>query len=137
MTNQSVPPQTPVPQAPSPDLLRSIINEVRLAWRLLLDPRIPLWLKVVPPASLLYLIVPVDFIPDFPFIGLGQLDDIAVLVLGFRTFIGLCPPAIVEEHRLAITGSGAQPPATTGSGNVIDGSFQEVNPPQQGPQPKP
>jgi len=134
MSNQSVPTQTPTPQPPSPGLIRDIINEVRLAWRLLLDPRIPLWLKVVPPASLLYLIVPIDLIAD-PLLGLGQLDDIAVLILGFRTFIGLCPPAIVEEHRKAITGIGAQPPATTGSGNVIDGSFQEVKPPD--PQAKP
>lgn len=134
MTNQSAPPQTPVQQAPSPDLLRSIVNEVRLAWRLLLDPRIPVWLKLIPPASLAYLIVPIDLLPD-PALLLGQLDDIAVLVLGFRTFIGLCPPAIVEEHRLAITGAGAPPPATTGSGNVIDGSFQEVKPPD--PQAKP
>jgi len=77
--------------------LSDVIRQARLAWRLLLDPRVPLWLKMIVPASLVYLISPIDFIPDvIP--GLGQLDDLAVIVIGVKLFIELCPPEIVREH---------------------------------------
>ena len=34
--------------------------------------------------------------------GLGQLDDIAVLLLGIKFFIELAPPDVVREHLLAL-----------------------------------
>jgi uncharacterized membrane protein YkvA (DUF1232 family) len=56
-----------------------------------------LWTKAIVPVSLIYLISPVDLIPDVA-LGLGQLDDLAVLVIGIKLFIELCPPALVREH---------------------------------------
>ncbi len=82
-------------------ILASIVRQARLAWRLLLDARVPLWTKMILPASLIYVVSPVDFIPDvIP--GLGQLDDLAIVVLGVKLFIDLCPPAIVSEHLQAM-----------------------------------
>jgi len=66
-------------------------------WRLLRDPGVPSWLKTVPPATLLYLLFPIDFLPD-PILGLGQLDDIAVILLGVKLFIELSPQEIVRHH---------------------------------------
>lgn len=77
--------------------LADLIRQVRLAWRLLFDSRVPLWIKAIVPVSLIYLISPVDLIPDVA-LGLGQLDDLAVLVIGIKLFIELCPPALVREH---------------------------------------
>jgi uncharacterized membrane protein YkvA (DUF1232 family) len=84
-------------------ILADIIRQARLAWRLMFDPRVSLWLKTIVPASLVYLVSPIDFMPDvIP--GLGQLDDLALLVLGVKLFIELCPPEIVREHLQELLG---------------------------------
>ena len=78
-------------------VLAEIIKNAKLAWRLMVDPRVSPWLKAIPPATLLYLLFPIDFLPD-PVLGLGQLDDIAVILLGVKLFIELCPQEIVRQH---------------------------------------
>jgi uncharacterized membrane protein YkvA (DUF1232 family) len=78
-------------------ILASIIRNARLVWRLLRDPGVSPWLKMIPPATLLYLLIPIDFIPD-PVLGLGQFDDIAIILLGVKLFIELCPQDIVRHH---------------------------------------
>ena len=56
---------------------------------------------MVPLGILAYLILPTDFLPDvLP--GFGQIDDFAVILLGLRLFIRLCPPEVVQEHVKAI-----------------------------------
>ncbi|MCD4671286.1 MAG: hypothetical protein K8R77_01370 [Anaerolineaceae bacterium] len=62
----------------------------RLILRLILDPRVSLFLKALPFGSLLYLVLP-DL---FPFI----VDDALVLGLGVYLFIALCPQEVVQEH---------------------------------------
>lgn len=84
------------PQAKA-GLLAELIRSARLTWRLMMDHRVPAWLKAIVPASLLYLLSPIDLIPDV-FLGLGQLDDLAILIMGVKLFQNLCPPAIVQEH---------------------------------------
>lgn len=78
--------------------LKEMVRQLRLTWRLLWDGRVPLWTKVIPPAVLAYVISPIDILPDFPPMGLNQLDDLAVLLLGVRLFIELAPPGVVREH---------------------------------------
>jgi uncharacterized membrane protein YkvA (DUF1232 family) len=75
----------------------SLIRQFRLAWRLLWDPRVSLWVKLSPILTALYIISPLDFIPD-AILGLGQLDDLGVLFLGLRLFVELAPEAIVMQH---------------------------------------
>jgi uncharacterized membrane protein YkvA (DUF1232 family) len=81
--------------------LQDAMRQVRLAWRLFWDQRVPAWTKVIPPAALAYVLFPVDIIPDVA-LGLGQLDDIAVLLLGVKLFIELAPPELVREHLQAL-----------------------------------
>jgi len=81
--------------------IQDAARQVRLAWRLLWDKRVPSWTKLIPPAALAYVIFPADIIPDFA-LGLGQLDDIAVLLLGTKLFIELAPPDVVREHLRAL-----------------------------------
>ncbi len=72
-------------------------NFVRLFWRLNRDPRVPFWLKGLMPLAILYLLLPLDFIPDtIPFFG--QVDDLSLLLLAFYYFIQLSPKAVVTEH---------------------------------------
>ena len=77
--------------------LAELVKNARLTLRLLRDPLVPLYLKVIPLTSLLYLFLPFDFIFD-PILGLGQLDDIAVILLGVKLFIEMCPQDIVQRH---------------------------------------
>ncbi len=109
-------------------ILADIVRQARLAWRLMLDPRVPLWVKTIVPASLVYLVFPIDFVPDvIP--GLGQLDDLAVIVVGVKLFIELCPPQIVREHLQELLGEPnwrVEPnaPASTASPDVVDAPYE-------------
>ncbi len=79
------------------------VRELKLLRRLLLDERVPLWQKAIPVAAALYLVSPLDLIPDFLPL-LGQLDDLAVLWGSLRLFRSLVPPALIEEHLAYIDG---------------------------------
>jgi uncharacterized membrane protein YkvA (DUF1232 family) len=82
-------------------VLKDLLRTGRLALRLLRDERVPLYAKAVPAVALLYVVLPLDIIPDFiPVIG--QLDDLAALAAGLSLFIRLCPAEVVEEHELAL-----------------------------------
>lgn len=102
-----------------PSLLRTLVTHGRLAWRLLRDPAVPLLVKFLPAAALLYLVSPIDGVPDFLPV-LGQLDDLGVLLLALESFLKLCPDHIVDFHRSAVTAGRATRP----SGEVIDVEFR-------------
>ena len=78
-------------------VLKNLWKSGRLALRLIRDHRVPIYAKVVPGMALLYVISPLDFVPDWVPV-LGEMDDIAILVAGLAFFIRLCPPELVEEH---------------------------------------
>jgi len=101
-------------------ILALIIKNARLVWRLLRDQVSP-WLKMILPGTLLYLLLPIDFLPDLA-PGLGQLDDIAVILLGVKLFIELCPQDIVRRHLREMS-------SVPGSYRVVDEeSSQEPSP---------
>ncbi len=50
----------------------------------------------MPLATLVYLFLPVDLLPD-PVLGLGQVDDLVLILLGLKMFVSLCPPDVVAE----------------------------------------
>lgn len=102
--------------------VRSLIRQARLAWRLLRDPRVSPVTKLIPPATLVYLLFPIDVVPDLA-LGLGQLDDAAVILLGVKIFIELCPPDVVQEH---LRDLGAQVQQGE-SEEVIEGEYQVVD----------
>lgn len=119
----------------SPDPIRSanwlaeILRQARLIWRLWQDARVPLWVKLIPPATLIYLFFPVDLLPD-PLLGLGQLDDLAVILLGLRLFVALAPEEVVRQHLAELVGrwrveSSPQPPSE--SGEVIEGQYRIID----------
>jgi uncharacterized membrane protein YkvA (DUF1232 family) len=84
-------------------LLLHLPNFLKLFLFLFQDARVSLLAKLVPMAILAYLILPVDLLPDF-LPALGQLDDLVVLLLGFKLFLRLCPPDVVQQHVKAIAG---------------------------------
>lgn len=73
-------------------LVQDVLTRGRLIYRLMRDKRVNNYLKLLPIASLVYLISPVDFLPFLPF------DDLAVMGMGLYMFVELCPQFVVEEH---------------------------------------
>jgi len=69
----------------------------RLALRLARDSRVPMTAKLVLGGTLLYLVSPIDVVPDWLPIA-GQADDIAILLAGLNMFIKACPRRLVDEH---------------------------------------
>jgi len=75
----------------------SLRRKLRLALALVREPRIPLLVRVIPPALVVYLAMPLDVIPDFiPVVG--HLDDVLVLVIGIAVLLRFTPRAVLEEH---------------------------------------
>jgi uncharacterized membrane protein YkvA (DUF1232 family) len=93
---------------PQGGMIRDFMLRVRLIWRLIRDRRVSPWLKIIPVAGLIYLISPIDLIPDIAFPIIGELDDAAVLWLTNYLFIELCPPNIVQEHVNALNAKGTK-----------------------------
>lgn len=83
-----------------PWILKALLFDVRVAARLFREPSVPGAVKAVVPLALLYLVSPIDVLPDFlPM--LGQLDDLAIALAALKLFLRLCPPAAVAFHRAA------------------------------------
>jgi uncharacterized membrane protein YkvA (DUF1232 family) len=78
-------------------LLAHLPSFLKLFSRLVKDPRVNLAPKLVLLGVLAYVALPIDLVPDFvP--GLGQADDVVVLLAGLKLFLRLCPPEVVQEH---------------------------------------
>ena len=118
------------PYIPEGSFFREVIQQVKLAYYLLLDPRVHPLTKIIPLVAAGYLLLPTDVIPDVIPI-LGQVDDVVVLMLGLRLFFEFAPPTVVQEHLQKLVQrvkgnwsvvenppAGVDPPAE--SGDVID-----------------
>lgn len=80
--------------------MRTFVQRLKLIGRLMADSRVNIFLKILPLASLGYLILPTDLIPVVPFIS--ALDDVAILWIGSTLFVELCPDDVVKEHMQAL-----------------------------------
>lgn len=105
-----------------PGLLKALIFDVRLSWRLLREPRVPLLAKAILPVAALYFVSPIDLLPDILFPVVGELDDLVVGYAALKMFLNMCPPAAEAFHRAALE---ARRPFTPMSPSdvVIDAEF--------------
>lgn len=85
---------------------------IRLAWKLFTDRRVDVVAKLVPFLGLIYVLFPLDLVPDL-IPGLGQLDDLAIILMAVRFFIKVCPPELVASYRAQLEG-----------GEVIDAQWR-------------
>jgi len=76
-------------------------RKLRLARAMARDRRIPLAIRAIPPALVLYLAMPLDIVPDFIPV-LGQLDDVIIVVLGVGLLLRFTPRQVLEEHLTAM-----------------------------------
>ena len=86
------------------------------------EPRVPRLLKALPILTLLYVISPLDFVPDFIPV-LGQLDDLGIFLVSLEVFLGLCPSGAVMFHRAAISGGRHYAPMAP-TDDVIDAEWR-------------
>jgi uncharacterized membrane protein YkvA (DUF1232 family) len=119
------------PYIPEGNFIREAVQQLKLVYNLMLDERVPLLTKVIPIASLAYLFMPIDLVPDFA-LGLGQLDDLAIVMMGMRFFLEFAPAEVVHEHLKRLTQhipwnvKEAPPPSSTASAgeDVVDADYQ-------------
>jgi uncharacterized membrane protein YkvA (DUF1232 family) len=78
-------------------LLVHLPSFLKLFFRLVFDPRVTFVPKLVVLGVLAYVVLPTDLVPDF-IPGLGQADDIIVVLAGLKLFLRLCPSEVVQEH---------------------------------------
>lgn len=72
-------------------------NMLKLLGNLLKDSRVPLAEKALFAAAIVYVVVPLDFIPDvFPFIG--QVDDVYLVALTLLRLINRTDERVVREN---------------------------------------
>ena len=79
------------------NLLMFLPNMVRLLGKLLTDKRVPATEKALFAAAIIYVIVPLDFIPDiFPFIG--QVDDLYLVALTLLRLLNRTDERVIREN---------------------------------------
>jgi len=74
------------------------MDQLVLFFKLFRDPAVPWWLKLIPIFALLYLLSPYDLIPDFLIPGIGEIDDIVVLIFALSLFNRLAPANRIKAH---------------------------------------
>jgi uncharacterized membrane protein YkvA (DUF1232 family) len=84
---------------PQGGMMQNFVRQLKLIGRLMADKRVSAFVKVLPLASLAYLISPVDLAPGVVFPVIGALDDAAILWIGSTLFVQLCPDNVVKEHQ--------------------------------------
>ena len=88
---------TEIVAAPQSGMIHNVVVRAKLILRLMADPRVSPFVKLLPLGALVYLVSPLDFV-------IGGFDDAAILGVGYYFFLEMCPPDVVEEHRRAIEG---------------------------------
>lgn len=79
------------------ELAMLLPNFMRLAKGLLTDRRVPARRKLLLAALAAYLVSPIDVIPDF-IPGLGQMDDVLVVVLVLHGLLSSVDEEVLLEH---------------------------------------
>ena len=79
------------------NMLMFLPNMVKLLGKLLADSRVPIVDKALFAGAIVYVIMPLDFIPDLlPFIG--QVDDTYLVALTLLRLINRSDETIIREH---------------------------------------
>ena len=87
-------------------------TELLMLWRAFVAPGTPLWLKALMLVVPLYLVFPLDIIPDFIPLA-GWLDDFVVIPLLVSWIVSLLPQRMPVRARRS-------------DSNVIDGDYRRL-----------
>lgn len=116
-----------------PDLLARLWNNLALSARLMFDQRVSGRAKLIPLLALLYMISPIDILPEIAFGPLGALDDMGVLLLALQLFINSAPKDVLRAYRGEAPADEEEAPQTSWrsrfrrsaskEGQVIEGEY--------------
>jgi hypothetical protein len=111
----------------SSGFFQDLTNRFRLISRLLMDGRVNPLIKILPVATLIYVVSPIDLL------SVNPIDDAFVIWIGTTLFVELCPPGVVQEHlqlldRWPVSGQKQDSSSATQPGDVVDGEFFETDP---------
>lgn len=95
----------------------NMLQRAQLLWSLMRDDRVSPWLKRVGPVAIVvYVLSPIDVIPDV-LLGPGQVDDLGIIAVGLvlmlRLITRFAPDAVVMEHVSRIGNVERQAESTT------------------------
>ena len=77
--------------------IRDIPHYIRLLWGLARDPRVAIVDKLLVVGAAVYIVSPIDIIPDFiPF--LGQVDDLYILMLALQRMVSRAGRPVLRDH---------------------------------------
>ncbi len=96
-----------------PGFFSTLANYAKLVLSLMADGRVSPLLKLLPVASILYVVLPLDLMPMIP------VDDIAVVAFLNYLFIEMCPTEVVDQYRGGAKAAGEDQP--------LEGQWRDVN----------
>ncbi len=108
----------------APRFLPHILRFARLVWRLSFDRRVPLLLRMLLPAAILYAVSPFDLVPDRVPI-LGRFDDLIFLTFALLLLVKLSPKEVVDEHNGVAPSSNR--PEEKDPNKVVDGTGRVID----------
>ena len=112
----------------APRLIPRLARNVYLVWKLTLDSRVPLLLKLLVPMALIYFVVPVGLIPDLLPFGVGLIEDVLLLLLAVWMLLHFAPQDVVAEYAPWRTRTRAgQNPVEKDPSRVVEGSYQLID----------
>lgn len=116
-----------------PDLLARLWNSIALSGRLMLDRRVSARAKLIPLLALLYMISPIDLLPEIALGPLGAVDDMGVLLVALQLFINSAPKDVLRYYRGEASPAEEEPQTTwrgrlrrrppQNDGQVIEGEY--------------
>lgn len=79
------------------DTMRELPNFLRLLYGLITDRRVDRVDKLMVAGAIAYILLPIDFMPDFiPF--LGEVDDIFLLMMSLKRLLANAGRKVLEDH---------------------------------------
>lgn len=79
------------------DTVRQLPTYLRLLWGLMWDQRVPRFEKLLVGGAIAYVLMPLDWIPDFiPFFG--EIDDVFLLVMSLQRLVQSAGKRVLLEH---------------------------------------
>lgn len=98
------------------------MSNLVLAVRLLFDRRVSGLAKLIPLLMMIYILSPVDLIPDV-FVPIGIVDDLTAFLIGLQLFI-LCAPAdVVAEYRHRSDRTPREETSQADTPRIIEGEY--------------
>ena len=106
----------------TPRLVPRVVRTAYLVWKLIWDGRVPLLLRLLVPATLIYFLTPFARIPMVGLVGFILLLLLAVFVL-----FNLAPREVVEEHAPWRASRRPEGRSEKGSSRIVEGSHRLEN----------